>query len=65
MTQMTNQIAISQPHAGLCTGLPCLDFLVSFRQSKRFDADYAQLDNGLGVREGNTKHREFTQGDSP
>jgi len=62
---MTHQIAISQPHADLATGLPCLDFLVSSRQSERFDADYALRDNGMGMREGTTKHWEFVQGDSP
>ena len=65
MTHMTNQIAISLPHAGLTTGLPCHDFLVSSRQSERFDADYALRDNGLGMHEGKTRHREFVQGDSP
>ena len=65
MTHMTKQIAISRPHAGRGMGLPCLDFVVSPRQSERFDADYALRDNGLGMREGNTRHREFVEGDSP
>lgn len=65
MTQMTHQLAISQPHAGLCTGLPCLDFLVSFREPRRYDADCALRDSGMGTHEGNTSHRKFAQGDSP
>jgi hypothetical protein len=65
--QMTNQIAIFQPHAGLTISidLPQHDSLVSFRQSGRSESGYAQWQGSLGMRADNTGNRDSVQGGSP
>ena len=67
MTYMTNQIAIFQPHAcvTMSMDLPQLDSLVSFRQSERWESDYAQRDGSLSTFADNTRHRDSIRRDSP